>query len=171
MSLRLNAGGMRLESPAYVNLDDLSEDVAREPDRDSLLRALRDLEAAEARVKRNAERIYDETRAQLVARLLPIIDNLERTIDAAEAAGCSPAVVDGARMVRTQLDGVLAQYGAERIEATGARFDPAIHEALTTIPITDPSRDRIVLEQLEPGYRFGDRVLRPAKVAVAMYRR
>ena len=137
-------------------------------DRESLARALADLEAAEARVKRNAERIYDETRAELIAQLLPIVDNLERTIRAAQDAACAPAVVEGARMVRAQLDGVLARYGAERIDAAGQPFDPSVHEALAVVPIDERARDRVVVEQFEPGYRIGDRVLRPAKVAVGV---
>ena len=137
-------------------------------EREALSRAPADLEAAEARVKRNAERIYDETRAELIAQLLPIVDNLERTIRAAEDADCAPAVVEGARMVRAQLDAVLARYGAERIDAQGQPFDPMLHDALAAVPIADRTRDRVVVEQYEPGYRFGDRVLRPAKVAVGV---
>lgn len=72
--------------------DDLSEQD-RQPDRDSLRRALRNLEAAEARVVRNAERVYDDTRSGVIAELLPVSDNLDRAI--AAAASCEPAVVDG----------------------------------------------------------------------------
>ena len=148
-------------------VDDLSE---QPPDRDSLLRALRDLEAAEQRVKRNAERIYDETRRKLVAQLLPVIDNIDRTIRAAEHASCTRAVVDGARMVRAQLDRILADYGAERIESEGQPFDPRIHEAVAAVPVADPARTHVVLEEYEPGYHFGDVILRPAKVAVGVRR-
>src|SRR3954470_23836292 len=94
-----------------------------EQERDSLRRALRDLEAAEARVQRNAARVYDETREKLVAELLPVLDNLDRTIRAAEDQS-DPSLVEGVRMVRAQLEAVLARYGVTRIDATGQPFDP-----------------------------------------------
>jgi molecular chaperone GrpE len=141
-----------------------------EQERDSLRRALRDLEAAEARVQRNAARVYDETREKLVGELLPVLDNLDRTIRAAEDQS-DPSLVEGVRMVRSQLEAVLARYGVTRIEATGQPFDPAIHDAVFTVAVTDPRYDRLVIDQVEPGYRFADRVLRPAKVTVGIARR
>jgi molecular chaperone GrpE len=146
--------------------DDLSEEESRHPDRDSLRRALRNLEAAEARVVRNAERVYEETRSNLVADLLPLSDNLDRAL--AAAAACDPAILDGIRLVRSQLDDVLASFGAERIDARGQPFDPNVHDAVSIVPVTDPRMDRTVIDQVAPGYRIGDRVLRPARVAVGM---
>jgi molecular chaperone GrpE len=137
-------------------------------DRDSLRRALRDLEAAEARVVRNAERVYDDTRSKLVMDLLPILDNLDRAIQAAEEES-DAAVIEGVRMVRTQLLGVLQQYGVERIDTEGQRFDPRLHEAITAIPVKDPRYNGVVIQQLAPGFRFGDKLLRPAKVAVGRF--
>jgi molecular chaperone GrpE len=140
-------------------------------DRESLMRAIRDLEAAEERVRRNAERVYEDTRAELIAELLPIVDNLDRTIRAAEQAQCARAVVEGAQMVRAQLDRVLAGYGATRIDAMGKVFDPKVHEALSAVPVHDPRWDRRVVDQLEAGYTCGDRLLRPAKVSVGVLER
>jgi molecular chaperone GrpE len=134
-----------------------------EPDRATMTRALRDLEAAQARVERNAERVYEETRSKLIAELLPVLDNLDRTI---QASGRDPALVEGVRLVRSQLEGVLAKYGLERIDARGRRFDPNIHDAISVSPVRDPKLHAMVLEQVEPGYRFGSRLLRPAKVVV-----
>src|ERR1051326_1761441 len=105
-------------------------------DRDSLRRALRDLEAAEARVQKNAERVYDEARAKLVTDLLPVLDDLDRTLDAADPDG-DPAFIEGVRMVRSQLERVLVGYGVERVAAIGRRFDPAIHDAISTVPVRD----------------------------------
>jgi hypothetical protein len=64
---------------------------------------------------------------------------------------------------------VLRGYGIDRIDATGAAFDPQLHDAITTLPVTDPAQHRKVVDQIEPGYRFGDALLRPAKVVVGAY--
>ncbi|MGE5185991.1 MAG: nucleotide exchange factor GrpE [Acidobacteriota bacterium] len=138
-------------------------------DRDSLRRALRDLEAAEARVQRNADRVYSEVRGKLVAELLPVLDDLDRSLAAAKPDG-DPPLVEAVWMVRAHLDRVLDKYGAERIDAKGQRFDPQIHDAIATLPVGDAAHDRIVVDQLQPGYVFEGRVLRPARVVVGTFR-
>jgi molecular chaperone GrpE (heat shock protein) len=135
-------------------------------DRAAALRALRSLEATEARLARNAKRDAEDARGKLVQELLPVLDNLDRTIRAAEAGRSDPAMLEGVRMVRQQLEGVLRGYGVERVEATGQRFDPGLHEAIGVTPVSDPQRHGVVLHQAEPGYRFGERLLRPARVNV-----
>ncbi|MFS8069155.1 MAG: nucleotide exchange factor GrpE [Byssovorax sp.] len=143
------------------------ESAVDAPDRTSLMRALRELEASQARVQQNAERVYDEKRRGLVLELLPVLDNLERTLAAAETAS-DPALVTGLRMVLSGLEGVLARYGVERVDATGERFDPALHEAVAAVPVLDPKLLGAVVQQAAPGYRFGGKVLRAAKVSVGV---
>ncbi|HEU4732435.1 MAG TPA: nucleotide exchange factor GrpE [Kofleriaceae bacterium] len=138
---------------------------AREVDRQAALRALRNLEATEARLERNARREAEEARGKLVQELLPVLDNLDRTIRAAHG-GRDPAILEGVRLVRHQLEGVLRGYGVERIEAVGQRFDPSLHEAIGVTPVADPARHGVIVQQAEPGYRFGAKLLRPAKVSV-----
>ena len=145
-------------------------DLESEPDRDSLRRALRDLEAAEARVARNAEHIYDDTRHELLAELFPLLDDLERVVRAADASNRDPALVEALHLLRAQFDRVLARYGAERIDALHQRFDPQLHDAVLAVPVTDPRLEHLVIEQLEPGYRVDDKVLRPARVGVGVRR-
>lgn len=146
---------------------DLSEvTAAATPDLPSLRRALRDLEAAKARVERDAERAAQEMREQLVIELLPLLDNLDRTIHAAEQSRDAEAVVEGVRLVRSQFAGVLARLGIERIDARHQRFDPNVHEAIGTVPVGHPDAHNVIVDQVEPGYRFGARLLRPAKVVV-----
>ena len=137
-----------------------------EPDRATMTKALRDLEAAKARVERDAQRAADELRGRLVLDLIPVLDNLDRTIAAATQHGDAPAVVDGVRLVRSQLEQLLVRYGVERIDAKHQPFDPNLHEALSVVPVSHPAAHGVVVDQLEPGYRFGDRLLRPAKVVV-----
>ncbi len=139
-----------------------------EPDRARMTRALRDLEAAQARVERDAQRLNTETRSKLVAELLPVLDGLDRTIRVARDANAASAsaLLQGVRLVRAQLESVLRGYGVVRIDASGAVFDPTIHEAVSAAPVGNSAQHGLVLEEVEPGYLFGGRLLRPAKVVV-----
>jgi molecular chaperone GrpE len=139
----------------------LDEAEPKSADRASLARALAELEAAKARVERDAKNVLADTRKQLVTELLPVLDNVDRAIAAAP-----PDAVAGMQLVRRQLEGVLRGYGVERIETLGHAFDPQLHDAIATLPVTDPEQHRRVIDQVEPGYRFGDALLRPAKVVV-----
>jgi GrpE len=96
---------------------------------------------------------------------LPVIDNVDRAI----VASTEPSAIAGMQLVKRQLEAVLRGYGVERIDATGAAFDPQLHDAITTLPVTDPDQHRKVVDQIEPGYRFGGALLRPAKVVVGSY--
>lgn len=148
---------------------DSASSSEKEPDRATMVQALRDLEAAKGRVERDAKRVLDDTRQQLVAKLLPLVDDLDRTIQAAVQNRDAPAVVEGVRLVRSRLEGVLRGYGVERVDTKGQAFDPVRHDAVSVIPVADPRDHGRVLEQLEAGYRFGERWLRPAKVVVGRY--
>jgi len=139
---------------------------ATSPDIDTLRRALRDLEAAKTRVERDAQRAADDLREQVVLELLPVLDNLDRTIHAAERGGASVAMMQGVRQVRQQFASVLAKHGIERIEAKQQKFDPSLHDAVSLVPVNHPSAHDVVVDVVEPGYKFGDRLVRPAKVIV-----
>jgi molecular chaperone GrpE (heat shock protein) len=169
------APGLAASAPPEATLDAIGEAAAGAVvsrsetagmDRQAAVRALRNLEATEARLERNARREAEETRGKLVQELLPVLDNLDRTIRAAQGGRNDPALLEGVRMVRQQLDGVLRGYGVERIEAIGQRFDPAVHEAIGMIAVDDPQRHGAVVHQAEPGYRMSGRLLRPARVSV-----
>jgi molecular chaperone GrpE (heat shock protein) len=156
-------------SPGPDALPSPARDAAPPPgpevDRQAALRALRNLEATEARLERNARREADDARGKLVQELLPVLDNLDRTIRAAQS-GRDPAILEGVRLVRHQLEGVLRGYGVERVDAIGKRFDPGLHEAIGVTAVGDPARHGLVVQQAEPGYRFAGKLLRPAKVSV-----
>jgi molecular chaperone GrpE len=141
-----------------------------EPDRASLAHALRELEAAKFRVERDARQVADEMRKDLIQRLLPVLDNLDRTIAAADQSGEAPAMLEGAQLVRSQLEGVLRGYGVERIEAVGQHFDPTIHDAVAAHQVRSHAEHDLVVDQIAPGYWFGDNLLRPARVVVGRYR-
>lgn len=148
---------------------ELKSETRPEIDRQAALRALRNLEATEARLERNAKRDVDDARGKLVQELLPVLDNLDRTIRAAHGSRSDPAMLEGVRLVRHQLEGVLRGYGVERIDALDQPFDPGLHEAIGMTVVTDPRRHGVVVQQAEPGYRFAGKLLRPAKVNVGKF--
>jgi molecular chaperone GrpE len=157
-----------LDATAEAEVD-MAEPRANVVDHASLTRALRDLEAAKARVERDARASAQELREKLVLDLVPVLDNLDRTIAAAHQSGDSPAVIEGVRLVRNQFLGVLLRFGIQRLEAKHQRFDPKLHEAISMVPVTHPSAHNVIVDQIEPGYMFGDKLLRPAKVVVGRH--
>lgn len=136
-------------------------DAGRARLRDALL----DLEEAKRRVERDAARVQEQTRVELCQKLLPVLDNLELSLQAAEASS-DPAVGSGLRLVREQFEGVLRGFGLERFDAVGEPFDPNVHEAVGTVEVASPAESGRVVQQWQAGYRIGDRVLRAAKVQV-----
>jgi molecular chaperone GrpE (heat shock protein) len=147
-----------LDATAEAEVD-MAEPRANVVDHASLTRALRDLEAAKARVERDARASAQELREKLVLDLVPVLDNLDRTIAAAHQSGDSPAVIEGVRLVRNQFLGVLLRFGIQRLEAKHQRFDPKLHEAISMVPVTHPSAHNVIVDQIEPGYMFGDKLL------------
>ncbi|MFW5739893.1 MAG: nucleotide exchange factor GrpE [Myxococcota bacterium] len=143
-----------------------------EAERDTEVRlreAVTELNATKERLKREAERERAQLRSQLVSELLPVLDNLDRSL---EASRNSPdqGLRQGVQMVRDQFDQVLEKYGVELIEAEGVKFDPAEHEAISMARVDDPERDRTVIAVHRPGYRQDGKLLRAALVTVGDYR-
>jgi molecular chaperone GrpE len=142
------------------------EQVAEE--RDAYLDALQRLKAEfdnyRKRVDRDREVQHQAGVRDLVAELLPVIDNLERAVEALGGAG--EQIVTGVEMVRGQLAGLLAGRGVEEIAAHAEPFDPTVHEAIAQHP-TDEHDEGTVVHVSEKGYRLGELILRPAKVVVA----
>ncbi len=135
-------------------------------DAETLRSALADLEDAKRRVTRDAEKQLERQRLQVLEALLPVLDNLERSIAAATKDGSAPALRDGVKLVFDQFLQVLGGFGLERRSALGARFDPSQHDAIAVIPVADAQQDGIVVSELEPGYVAGERVVRAARVVV-----
>jgi molecular chaperone GrpE len=101
---------------------------------------------------------------RLVTKLLPVLDDLERAIDAAEQHE-EAKVLEGVEMTRSALASALASEGLEEIPAEGV-FDPHVHEALLAQPGEGVDAG-VILQVIQRGYRLGDVVLRPARVIVA----
>ena len=127
----------------------------------------REFEAMRARVRKEAARDAELNRRAVFADLLEVIDNLDRAIDAAHDSGSGDSLIQGVELVRQQFLHKLAGYGISRLEPIGEPFDPEVHEAVATVPVTDEFGEGIVAGIAAPGYLIGEDVLRPAVVAVA----
>jgi molecular chaperone GrpE len=142
--------------------------VAAERDqyRDAALRAQAELENYRKRVAREAETSAKFLTLPLVRDLLPALDNLARTVQAAEQTGNVSDLIQGLQMIQGQFEQVFGNYSAKPIEALGQQFDPNLHEALQQMPSAE-HQPMTVIQELERGYVMHDRVIRPTKVIVA----
>jgi molecular chaperone GrpE len=130
--------------------------------------ASQEFEDARARMRKELAKDAERNRRDVLASLLEVLDNLDRAIDAAKKSGkdaCDP-LMQGVELVRQQFLSKLEGFGVTRIPSDGAKFDPVVHEAVTTVP-GDAASDGQVAGVIAQGYRIGDEVLRPALVAVS----
>ena len=146
----------------------LEEQVAAlEAERDEHLNDLKrvaaEFENYRKRVLRDQESLVARAHERLVKELLPVLDDLERALAAAEEHE-EAKLEEGVRLVHRELADALEREGLAEIETTGV-FDPHVHEALLSQP--SDKQEGSVLEVVQKGYRLGDRVLRPARVVIA----
>jgi molecular chaperone GrpE len=151
--------------------------AAQEQDVESAYAALlKDNEAFRTRLEREKARVIEAEKATLAQALLESTDDLERAL-----ASVTDAAVVQNQEVRNLAQGVrlslatmykrITDMGAERMSTTGQLFDPAFAEAVGTVSVTDPSQDGIIIQEIRPGYRVGDRLLRAAQVRVGQFSR
>ena len=131
---------------------------------DLLQRVQADFENYRKRAARDQERLVAHAHERLVRELLPVLDDLERALEAAERHE-EATLVEGVTLVQKALRQALAKEGLAEISTEGA-FDPHVHEALLTQPSAE-FEPGSVLEVVQRGYRLGDKVVRPARVIVA----
>ena len=129
-----------------------------------LQRLAAEFENYRKRAARDQERLVAHAHERLVRELLPVLDDLERALEAAERHE-EAALVDGVKLVEQSLRKALVKEGLVEIETDGP-FDPHIHEALLS-QSQEGAEAGSVLEVVQRGYRLGDRVVRPARVIVA----
>ena len=134
--------------------------------REQLLRVAADFDNFKKRSRRELGDAVKVAREDLLRDLLPVFDNLERASLHAGTATDTKALADGISMVQRQFLDVLGRLGIERVASVGQPFDPAVHEAVQHLE-TDEFPPGAVANELQAGYRMGDRVLRPAMVVVA----
>jgi molecular chaperone GrpE len=141
--------------------------AALEAERDEYLNDLKrvaaEFENYRKRVSRDQESLVARAHERLVKELLPVLDDLERALAAAEEHE-EAKLEEGVRLVHRELRSALDREGLAEIETNGV-FDPHVHEALLTQP--SDAAEGSVLEVIQKGYKLGDHVLRPARVVVA----
>jgi molecular chaperone GrpE len=142
------------------------QELARERDvlADSLLRQRAEFDNYRRRATRELIEARERSQGELLGDLLPVLDNLERALDAAEHHD-EGKVLGGVRMTRDMFVNLLHRVGVEEIETVGVQFDPQVHDAMLMQP--SEHEEGAVTAVLERGYRLGERILRPAKVAVS----
>ena len=118
------------------------------------------------RLLRDQEHEIAAARAKAVEPMLDVHDNLKRTLDAVRGGGSFESLQDGVELVARQFIQTLEGMGLERHDPTGETFDPATMNALAVVPVTDPALVNKVVVTIQPGFRLGDREIRPALVQV-----
>ena len=157
-------------SPPEAGADEalVASTAALEKERDmlkeQLLRAVADFDNYRKRIERERRELSEYAAADVLLELLPIIDNFERALQA--PAGGDEAFKKGVELIHKQMLDLLRKRGVTLIEALGADFDPNVHQAVIHEP-SDEHREGEVMQELQRGYKLGDRLLRPAMVKVA----
>jgi molecular chaperone GrpE len=148
----------RLSSEDLEILDDAERDLVAEY-RDRAARAEAELQNFRTRVERDRQANREAVIAEVVRSLLPALDDLDRADTHGDLAGTPLELVS--QKLRAGFD----RYGVTAVGSVGEAFDPAIHEAMVRIPSPEATSDTVA-EVIEGGYTLGDRLIRPAKVAV-----
>ncbi|MGH7390811.1 MAG: nucleotide exchange factor GrpE [Candidatus Rokuibacteriota bacterium] len=146
-------------------LDDVRRQLEEKQDR--LLRTLAEMENMRRRGQREREDYVRYANEALLRDLVPVLDNFDRALAAARAAGEAPKVVDGIELIQRELIRVLERHGVTRYSALGQPFDPTRHEATAGVVSADHPANTVVGE-IAPGYLLNGRVLRAAQVAVTV---
>jgi len=134
--------------------------------RDRWVRAVADLENYKKRTIQERSTLLKYKNEDLLRDLLTVTDNIQRAVDFCSKEGRSDPVVDGICMISDMLQDLLKRYGVTEIEALGQAFDPNFHEAIAKVESAD-QQPNTVIEVIEKGYKYQDRLLRAAKVVVA----
>jgi molecular chaperone GrpE len=170
------AAGPELDGDAAEVEGDLDELVKTAAQRDEYLalaqRTQADFENYRKRVARESAMAQSRGVAQLANELLPALDNLDRALEKAGTDaggdGCEDPLLEGVRLVRSELSAALARLGIESYSPAGEPFDPSLHEAVATSQQpADGAASGTVVEVYQPGYRCGESIIRPARVVVA----
>ena len=139
--------------------------------KDQIRRRQADFENYRKRVDRERSETYNRVNADVATKLLPVLDNLKRALEAESSVESSESdefrhFLSGVDLIYKQLNGVLEAMGVKPVPAVGEQFDPHIHEAVVT-EATDDYEPDTVMQEIVAGYRVGDKLIRPALVKVA----
>lgn len=134
--------------------------------KDQLLRKAAEFDNFRKRKERELLESFSMAKAELIKKILPALDDLDRALQAAGEKKDIYALIQGIELVSKAFHKILEDENVQMIEAVGKEFDPEIHEAMMQME-KEGVEPNIVLEEMQKGYRHGDRVLRPARVIVS----
>lgn len=132
---------------------------------DDLRRVAADFDNFKKRTARDQAQLVARASARVVEALLPVLDDLDLAMRAVDQGGDIEKLAGGVKLVREKLHETLGRVGVERIDALDTAFDPNLHDAV--IDAGGEGDDTVVVEELRPGYKIAEHVLRPAMVKVA----
>jgi molecular chaperone GrpE len=134
--------------------------------KDRWMRTLAEMDNVRRRAARDAEDARRFANEKLLSELLPVLDNLQRAIDASAQTENFTALKEGVELTQRKFTDLLDRNGLRKIEAVGAAFDPNLHEAIAQVPPEEGQEAGQVVEELQTGYSLNDRVIRPSLVKV-----
>lgn len=136
--------------------------------RERVLRLHADFDNFRKRMQKEKEEWYQYAAVGVIEKLLPVADNLERALDSLKNQGEEiQSLFSGVRMTHVQFLETLGKEGLAPIPTVGELFDPNIHEAIMQVPLQEGQEENQVVEELRKGYRFKEKIIRPALVKVA----
>lgn len=138
----------------------------RDQMKDQLLRTMADFQNFRKRVLDEKKLTEERANERFLTALLPVLDNFERSLASIESGASLESVAEGIKAIDRQFKSVLDAQKVARIASLGQPFDPDLHEALATVESAEHP-DGTIVDEIEAGYRMGDRIIRPARVRVS----
>ncbi|MBF0508229.1 MAG: nucleotide exchange factor GrpE [Deltaproteobacteria bacterium] len=159
------------EPPSGGEAVDLATELAAKEEEaksnyDRLLRVSAEFENFRRRSEREKVENIKFANEEIIKKLLPIVDNLERAVDHAGNEGMPDNLMAGIVLTLNELNGLLEKFGVKSVSAVGEKFDPQFHEAIAQ-EVNNTQEDNTVVKEYERGYLLHDRLIRPAKVVVS----
>jgi molecular chaperone GrpE len=121
------------------------------------------------RLEADFDRKLELEKQKIILPFLEVLDNLQRALNAATKAGTIDHLLEGVQMTAGLFLSKLQSIGVEAIPALGQPFDPNLEQAIGTVKVPDAGHDGIVIEEVQPGYRMGEQLLRPSQVRVGRF--
>ena len=134
--------------------------------KDQVLRAHADAQNARRRAEQDVEKAHKFALEKFTKELLPVIDSLERAIDAFDQAGADAALKEGVEMTLSMFVSTLEKFNVEQLNPQGEPFDPQFHEAMSMVPNPDVEPNTVIAV-MQKGYLLNGRLVRPAMVMVS----
>jgi molecular chaperone GrpE len=162
------APGQSERDPSTASIEDQIRKLAAEKDelKDTLLRRQADFENYRKRVEKERHQERHRGVEHVIENLLPVLDAFDNALAAASKNAAAAEYLKGFELIRRQLWDLLSKQGLVRIESVGKEFNPHFHHAIARVETAEQA-DGSIVDELQPGYTFHERVLRPAMVRVA----